>query len=268
MANEIQPAVLDSVPAALRPETGPGGGRSKRLPVIRPARRRRTKRSRENTDPALQFIINPAHLPPPFELIGRESKARKHDHENQAIPDLQPPFDGFENHTIRRTSYASPISKLSRTRITRPSDGWWFSFSFNAIAVAAAGGDEFRAELFADVGDVNVQQVGKRAFVFVEQMLVKLRARDDFAPMQREKFHQRIFARGQFDRFVLERNIPRRGVNFHVADFDDVRGLVRAAADERAQAGEQFRQIERLDHVIVRAGVEALARGRATGRAR
>ena len=85
----------------------------------------------------------------------------------------------------------------------------WDSISFDAIAVAAAGDDEFRAEFFADVGNVNVEQVGKRAFVFVEQMLVKLRARDDFAAMQREKFHERVFARGQFDRLFLERNISR-----------------------------------------------------------
>jgi hypothetical protein len=47
--------------------------------------------------------------------------------------------------------------------------------------MAAPGDNEFRAELFADVGDVNVEQIGKRTFIFVEEMLVKLRARDDFA---------------------------------------------------------------------------------------
>jgi len=51
--------------------------------------------------------------------------------------------------------------------------------------VAATRGDEFRAEFFADVGNVNVQKIGKRTFVLVKQMLVKLRARDDFAAMRR-----------------------------------------------------------------------------------
>ncbi len=68
--------------------------------------------------------------------------------------------------------------------------------------MAAARDDEFRAEFFADVGNMNVEQVGKRTFVFVEQMFVKLRARDDFAAMQREEFHQRIFARRELDNFV------------------------------------------------------------------
>jgi len=75
---------------------------------------------------------------------------------------------------------------------------------FDAVAVAAPGDDEFRAQFFPDVGDVNVEQIGKRAFVFVEEMFVKLRARDDFAAMQRDELDQRIFARREFHRFVFE----------------------------------------------------------------
>ena len=122
--------------------------------------------------------------------------------------------------------------------------------------MAAPRSDEVRAQLFAHVRDVNIQQVGKRAVVLVEQVFVKHRARDDFTAMQREKFHERIFARGEIHRFAGEQNVPRRCVNLHAANLKDVRCLVRAAADEGAQAGEQFVEIERLDHVIIRAGVE------------
>ena len=104
---------------------------------------------------------------------------------------------------------------------------------------------------------MNIEQVGQGTFVFVEQMFVKLRARDDFAAMQREEFHQRVFACGEFGNFILEKNVPRGGVNLHVADFNDVRGFVRAAADESSQAGAQLRPIKRLDDIIVRPGVEA-----------
>ena len=45
----------------------------------------------------LQFIVNPAHLPAAFELIRRETETRQHDHQNEAIPELQSPLDGFEN---------------------------------------------------------------------------------------------------------------------------------------------------------------------------
>jgi len=62
----------------------------------------------------------------------------------------------------------------------------WFS-SFDAVAVAAAGGDEFGAEFFADVGDVDVEEVGERAFVLIEQVFVKLGAGDDFAAIIRAR---------------------------------------------------------------------------------
>ncbi|MEJ0091773.1 MAG: hypothetical protein WDM80_18740 [Limisphaerales bacterium] len=45
----------------------------------------------------MQFIINAAERTATLQLIRRETKAREHNHENQAIPELQAPLDGFEN---------------------------------------------------------------------------------------------------------------------------------------------------------------------------
>jgi hypothetical protein len=45
----------------------------------------------------MHFIINATEQPPALELIRREAEARQHDYEDEAIPDLQSPFDGFEN---------------------------------------------------------------------------------------------------------------------------------------------------------------------------
>ncbi len=45
----------------------------------------------------MQFIIYPTQLPSAFKLVCRETKSRQHEHKNQTIPDLQPPFDGVEN---------------------------------------------------------------------------------------------------------------------------------------------------------------------------
>ena len=84
-----------------------------------------------------------------------------------------------------------------------------FHFLFNTVAVSSSRGDEFCAEFFADVRDVNIQQVRERAVILVKEMFVKLRACDDFAAMQREKFHQRIFARGEFNRFARPQNANR-----------------------------------------------------------
>lgn len=63
-------------------------------------------------------------------------------------------------------------------------------FSFDAIAVSASRDDELVAQFFADVGNVNVQQIRQRGVVLIEKMLVKRGARDDFAAMQREEFHE------------------------------------------------------------------------------
>ena len=52
----------------------------------------------------MQFIINPAELTVALQLIRREAKARQHDHEDEAIPKLQPPLDGFEDfHRVALT---------------------------------------------------------------------------------------------------------------------------------------------------------------------
>ena len=74
--------------------------------------------------------------------------------------------------------------------------------------------------------------------------------------MQCHEFHQRIFARGEFHRFPLEKNVARGGVNFHLADFDDTGGFIGAAADDGAKTGEQLFKVERFDDVIIRTGVQ------------
>jgi len=65
---------------------------------FQPAWWRRTKRIGQYSNPTMQFIINATDQSSAFQLIRRETEARQHDHEDEAIPDLQPPFDGFGNH--------------------------------------------------------------------------------------------------------------------------------------------------------------------------
>ncbi len=65
--------------------------------AIRTVWRRTTERIGKNTSPVIQFPVNLVEQPSALQLIRRETKSRQHSHENQAIPDLQPPFDGFEN---------------------------------------------------------------------------------------------------------------------------------------------------------------------------
>ena len=48
------------------------------------------------------------------------------------------------------------------------------------------------AEFFANVGDVDVEQVGKRTVIFIEQMLIQSGAGDELAAMKREIFDEAI----------------------------------------------------------------------------
>jgi len=71
------------------------------------------QRGAENICAPIQFVINPAKDLPSFELKRREAKTRQHNDKNQAIPKLQPPFDGFENfHLIRRDDLYESLFKL------------------------------------------------------------------------------------------------------------------------------------------------------------
>jgi hypothetical protein len=64
---------------------------------IRTSRWRTTKCIGQNSNPTMQFIINATEQPPAFQLIRGDAETCEHDHENKAIPDLQPPSDGSEN---------------------------------------------------------------------------------------------------------------------------------------------------------------------------
>jgi len=56
---------------------------------------------------------------------------------------------------------------------------------------AAPRGDEFRAQFFADVGDGTSSRLDNELSFSSNKCSLKLRARDNFAAMPREKFHQR-----------------------------------------------------------------------------
>ena len=82
----------------------------------------------------------------------------------------------------------------------------------------APGGDELVAELLPNVRDVDIEQVGQRAIVLVEQVLVKHRAGHDLTTMEGEVFHEGILARGEGHRGAAPRNRARRGVDVDVPD--------------------------------------------------
>ncbi len=55
------------------------------------------KRISQNANPPVKFVVYLTELAVALQLIRRETKTRQHNDENQAIPELQTPLDGFEN---------------------------------------------------------------------------------------------------------------------------------------------------------------------------
>jgi len=44
----------------------------------------------------MQFIVDPSKLAIALQLVGGETETGQHYHENQTVPELQTPLDGFE----------------------------------------------------------------------------------------------------------------------------------------------------------------------------
>src|ERR1017187_3810083 len=97
----------------------PAGRRTVKRLCIRPARRRTTQCVRQNTDSAMQFVVNAAKLAVALKLIRRETKTRQHDHENQSIPDLQPEFDACENFHSMQWPWPRRVTMNSAPRFLR-----------------------------------------------------------------------------------------------------------------------------------------------------
>src|SRR3954468_6821970 len=115
-----------------------------------------------------------------------------------------------------------------------------------------------RLELAAQVGDEDLDRVRRRERVVPPDLLEEALARDDDALVAHEVLEQLELALGQLDRPPGARDLVRVRVQRQVGDDERRAAPRRPAAQQRAQAGEQLLALERLDEVVVGAGVEAL----------
>src|SRR3954453_4325335 len=83
-------------------------------------------------------------------------------------------------------------------------------------------------------------------------------SRHDDALVAHEVFEQLELALGEIDLATLAPDLVRVRVELQVADDEPRTSARRPAAQQRAQAREQLLALERLDEVVVGAGVEAL----------
>jgi hypothetical protein len=51
----------------------------------------------EGAEAAMKLIVNLAELAVAFQLIGGETESHQHGQEDEAVPELQTPFDGSED---------------------------------------------------------------------------------------------------------------------------------------------------------------------------
>src|SRR4051794_2876664 len=116
-------------------------------------------------------------------------------------------------------------------------------------------------ELAPQVRDEDLDRVRRRERVVAPDLLEEALAGDDDALVAHEVLEQLELALGQLDRPVAARDLVRVRIQREVGDDERRAAARRAAPQQRAEAGEQLLALERLDEVVVGAGVEALDAG-------
>ena len=131
------------------------------------------------------------------------------------------------------------------------------------IADSPDGADEgFTAagfDLAAESIDVDVDDVGVRLDAHAPDLVEDHGAADDAAGIAAEEFEQRELVGGELELFVPSGGLAAEEIEAEIEDLEDGdivngRGV---AADEVAEAGEEFRSGEGLDEVVVAAGFQA-----------
>jgi hypothetical protein len=125
------------------------------------------------------------------------------------------------------------------------------------VPLSAASGNEVCAEFPAEVGDMDIDQVGEAVFVFVKQVFVDLSSRDNFAAMEGEEFEERVFAGGERERSLNSGYGFGIQVDGELSNADDGGWFAGRASDERAEACAEFGKVKGFGEVVVCAAVEA-----------
>ena len=115
-----------------------------------------------------------------------------------------------------------------------------------------------RIELAAQVADLDVDDIGLGDEFEIPHVLEQHRPGHDLAGAAHEIFEQGEFPRQQIDRLAVALYGPLDEVHFQRAGLQSRLPHVAAPAQERFDARRQFADVERLDQVVVAAGLQPI----------
>ena len=111
--------------------------------------------------------------------------------------------------------------------------------------------------LAAQVAHVDAQGVGRLARVIAPDALEDGGAREDLIGVAHEQLEQRVLSPRQLDPATAAIDVARQRIQDEVGEPDPLRRRF-DASHQRSQAGVELRESERLDEVVVRAGVKTI----------
>src|SRR5687767_13709283 len=113
-------------------------------------------------------------------------------------------------------------------------------------------------QLLSQVGDEHLDRVGDREGVVAPHLVQQLLARDDDALVAHQVLQQLELALGERDRALAATHLVAVGIEHQVAD-DQLRAAPGwPAAQQGTHPRQELAALERLDQVVVGAGVQAL----------
>ena len=132
---------------------------------------------------------------------------------------------------------------------------------FEDIADAPFGVEEFFGEGFieflAEAADVDVDDVGVAVEVHVPDLFGDEGAGEDFAGAAGEECEEGEFLGAEVETFAGAGGLVADEIDFEIGDGEEIGLACAGAAEDGADAGEEFREGEGFDEVIVGAEFEA-----------
>src|SRR5579862_2768478 len=147
----------------------------------------------------------------------------------------------------------------SATAMRRRSDHGWSTLAGGVDAVAASlvVGDESRAELASQVVDMHLDCVAGDVVLESIELLLDLGARHECTGATHQQLDHGVLPGGQGHGLSMKGNDASSQVKLYLTGREEQLGGAVCPARDRAQSRTQLVDVERLDEIVVRAGIES-----------